>query len=105
VYSTHGGLDPWRFVGIRKSVNAESPFKLIQGDVFFCKKKNCKLFSFATAAAHVADLYSITDDDSNEMKSTKEHLLEWIRYLVKGPNNPEEDGSENESDEEQIEEQ
>jgi hypothetical protein len=39
------------------------------------------------------------------MKSTKEHLLEWIRYLVKGPNNPEEDGSENESDEEQIEEQ
>jgi hypothetical protein len=49
-------------------------------------------------------LYSITDEDSDEMKSTKEHLLEWIRYLVKGPK-PEEDGTENESDEEQSEEQ
>jgi Serine carboxypeptidase S28 len=85
VYSTHGSHDPWRYVGLRRRINGDSPFRMIG------------------KAAHVADLYSIDDEmDSASMKETKQHLVRWIKALVneEKAESDDSDGSAEESSEE-----
>ncbi|GAB0098734.1 putative serine protease K12H4.7 [Sergentomyia squamirostris] len=61
VYSTHGGLDPWRPMGVQEDVNSFAPTVVIP------------------LASHCADLYSISDQDSPEMLASKLRTTSLVR--------------------------
>ncbi|GJQ74787.1 hypothetical protein Trydic_g21629 [Trypoxylus dichotomus] len=56
VVSTHGTVDPWHPLGVLEDLNPEAPVFVIQG------------------ASHCADLSSLRDADSDEMKLAKTKL-------------------------------
>lgn len=68
VYFTHGIIDPWRAMGIQEDLNRLSPADVIPG------------------ASHVADLSSISERDSVEMRQVKERIsrmvVDWLVNLA-----------------------
>lgn len=60
VYTTHGQLDPWKTVGLQKEGGA----------------------TILPEYAHCKDLGSISDNDSKEMKSSKETIAALVRKWV-----------------------
>uniref|UniRef100_A0A1Q3FJA3 Putative thymus-specific serine protease n=1 Tax=Culex tarsalis TaxID=7177 RepID=A0A1Q3FJA3_CULTA len=61
VFFTHGQLDPWRPMGLQQDLNEHSPAVVIP------------------LASHCADLHSISDADSTEMRAAKEQISTLVR--------------------------
>jgi hypothetical protein len=65
VYFTHGHLDPWRAVGLQVDLSERAPTTIIP------------------LAAHVADMDSISEKDSEEMRASKERIrelfIDWLK--------------------------
>ncbi|XP_001868269.2 putative serine protease K12H4.7 [Culex quinquefasciatus] len=64
VLFTQGQLDPWRPMGVQQDLNERSPAVVIP------------------LASHVADLNSISDWDSTEMRAAKEKISELVRLWL-----------------------
>ncbi|XP_055530179.1 thymus-specific serine protease [Wyeomyia smithii] len=64
VFFTHGQLDPWRPMGIQEDLNEHSPAVVIP------------------LASHCADLGSISEYDSPEMRAAKERIFELIKMWL-----------------------
>lgn len=61
VFFTHGEFDPWRPMGVQEPLNENTPTVILQGH------------------AHCQDLYSISIDDSEQMRSTKLLVTSYVR--------------------------
>ncbi|XP_052868408.1 putative serine protease K12H4.7 [Anopheles cruzii] len=64
VFFTQGQLDPWRAMGIQEDLNEHSPAVVIPG------------------ASHCADLSSISERDSTEMRAAKERIFELVQVWL-----------------------
>ncbi|XP_065089084.1 putative serine protease K12H4.7 [Ochlerotatus camptorhynchus] len=64
IFFTQGQLDPWRPMGLQEDLNEHSPAVVIP------------------MASHCADLNSISDRDSPEMRAAKERVFDLIKQWV-----------------------
>lgn len=56
MYFTHGDLDPWHQAGILEDLNESTPVTILP------------------LSAHVSDMGRITNNDSDEMRASKERI-------------------------------
>lgn len=85
VYFTQGSIDPWKKVGIQQNYNEDSPTTVIPGELSLTRislKFLLKISLYLSGASHMADFGSISNQDSEAMRKSKEKIrqlvIEWF---------------------------